>query len=152
MRARRVCEWIAQRVIPQRREADFVIGGTENPYLLRWFIIPRNRFFNIYLHEIRRSDDDRALHDHPWASMSFCLRGSMQELNRSGDRVICEGDVIFRSARFAHRLVIHGATCWTLFVTGPIVRQWGFHCPKGWRHWKEFVSMSDPGQAGPGCE
>lgn len=43
---------------------DFTIGGHERPYLLRWFIIPRNRFFNIYLHKFLRSDDDRALLDH----------------------------------------------------------------------------------------
>jgi hypothetical protein len=47
------------------RPPDFVIGG-DSPYMLRWWIIPRNKFFNIYLHRFLRSDDDRALHDHPW--------------------------------------------------------------------------------------
>ena len=37
-------------------------------YLSRWHIIPRNRYFNIYLHKFVGSDDDRALHDHPWRS------------------------------------------------------------------------------------
>ena len=27
----------------------------------------RNKIFNIYLHQIIRSDDDRALHDHPYS-------------------------------------------------------------------------------------
>lgn len=42
---------------------------------------------------------------------------------------------------------------WTLFVTGPVMRQWGFHCPdKGWRHWKEFTAEGKPGEIGPGCD
>lgn len=24
-------------------------------------------------------------------------------------------------------------------VTGPIVREWGFDCPQGWRHWTEYT-------------
>lgn len=40
----------------------FVIGSGESPYLLRWFLIPRNTKLNIYLHKFLQSDDDRALH------------------------------------------------------------------------------------------
>ena len=58
-----------------RRPPDFIIGEPANPYLIRWWVIPRNRWFNIYLHEIRRSDDDRALHDHPWLNCSILLHG-----------------------------------------------------------------------------
>ena len=45
------------------REPDFVIGDN---YLRRWWVIPRNEFCSVYLHEINASDDDRAFHDHPW--------------------------------------------------------------------------------------
>ena len=38
----------------------FVIGGADDPYMLRWYLIPRNRRFNIYLHKFLRDDDDRA--------------------------------------------------------------------------------------------
>lgn len=57
----------------------FIIGGTDRPYLLRWFLIPRNRWFNIYLHKFCRDDDDRALHDHPWWFVSIMLQGSYVE-------------------------------------------------------------------------
>jgi hypothetical protein len=43
-----------------KRAPDQVIGGRERPYMLRWYLIPRNRFCNIYLHHFLRSDDDRA--------------------------------------------------------------------------------------------
>jgi hypothetical protein len=70
------------------RAPDVIIGGHDNPYLLRWFIIPRNPIFNIYLHQFLRSDDDRALHDHPWPWCSILLRGSYAEWSapRPGSR------------------------------------------------------------------
>ena len=140
------------------RDPDFVIGGSEQPYLLRWWLIPRNRVFNAYLHEFRRSDDDRALHDHPWWNCSILLKGSYYE-HLPGGRVElrCAGDIVFRKAQAAHRIeLIEGPNgtvrCWTLFLTGPTIRQWGFLCPQGWRHWKEFVSPKDKGAVGRGCE
>jgi hypothetical protein len=39
----------------------------------------------------------------------------------------------------------------TLFITGPKVREWGFWCPKGFVHWRDFVHPDDPGGVGPGC-
>jgi hypothetical protein len=39
----------------------------------------------------------------------------------------------------------------TLFITGPKVREWGFHCPQGFVHWRDFVHPDDPGGIGPGC-
>ena len=61
------------------RAPDFVIGPAGDPYMRRWWVIPRNKWFNIYLHNIMRSDDDRALHDHPWTNVSVLLRGSYLE-------------------------------------------------------------------------
>lgn len=47
-----------------QRLPDFVIGDDpDRPYLRRWWIVPRNEYCNVYLHEILRSDDDRAGHD-----------------------------------------------------------------------------------------
>ena len=40
------------------RQPDFVVGKPEDPYLLRWWVIPRNKRFNVYLHKFLRSDDD----------------------------------------------------------------------------------------------
>jgi hypothetical protein len=140
------------------RGPDFIIGGKEDPYLLRWFVIPRNRFFNIYLHNFRRSDDDRALHDHPWANCSILLRGSYTEHSIAAGgveqrRPLSAGAIRLRlSGRFAHRIELTHGECWTLFITGPRYRQWGFHCPKGWVHWKKFTATDDAGAIGRGCD
>lgn len=140
------------------RKPDLVIGGDANPYLRRWFVIPRNPVFNIYLHEIVRSDEDRALHDHPWINLSILLEGRYVEhtiaaggINRRVERRA--GDFKFRWPTHAHRLeIVPGETCRTLFITGPRFRQWGFHCPWGWRHWREFTSGARGETVGRGCE
>ena len=136
------------------RKPDFVIGRSGvREYLRRWWVIPRNRWFNIYLHHILHDDDDRALHDHPWINCSVILKGQYMEVTPHGRFLRRRWWPILRRPTAAHRLeLIDGEPCWTLFITGPLVRQWGFHCPKGWRHWKDFVDERDSGQVGRGCE
>jgi len=134
-----------------KRAPDFVIGPPTNPYLLRWWVIPRNRWFNIYLHNILRNDDDRALHDHPWWNVSIVLTGVLREVLPTGARILQRFAVVGRRATAAHRLeVLHGPV-WTLFITGPVIRTWGFHCPKRWVPWREFVAADNPGETGRGC-
>lgn len=134
------------------REPDFKIGPANDPYMLRWWLIPRNDTFNIYYHRILHDDDDRALHDHPWPSFSFVVSGKLMETTSDGQRVIVAGDTVYRGPEMAHRLeLIGGEPAETLFITGPRVREWGFHCPKGWVHWKAFVGEDNPGDIGRGC-
>lgn len=137
------------------RKPDFVIGGHDDPYLRRWWIIPRNRVFNIYLHQLLRSDDDRALHDHPWVNLSVILQGRYVEhtieaggVNRRVERKV--GDMAARWPWRAHRLEV-AEPCWSLFLTGPTLRAWGFHCPSGWVHWRDFTAADDVGLIGRGC-
>ena len=146
---------LADRLIARvlRRDPDFVIGGQEQPYLRRWWLIPRNRFFNVYLHQFIRSDDDRALHDHPWWNVSILLRGRYRE-HRLGlpPRDLRSGRIVFRRALAAHRVELTHGQCWTLFLTGPRIREWGFLCPQGWRHWREFTSGEHGQTIGKGCD
>ena len=149
---------IGQRIVARlsRRSADFIIGGVEKPYLMRWWVIPRNRFFNVYLHRFMRSDDDRALHDHPWANVSVLLVGRYVEhrIRAGGTEVRTErhaGSVVARLPRTAHRIELIDGPCWTLFITGPKVRAWGFHCRRRWVPWQEFTAEHDSGAVGKGC-
>lgn len=131
------------------RDPDFIIGDN---YLRRWWVVPRNEFCNVYLHEIRQSDDDRALHDHPWANRSLIISGSYHEHTPDGVFVRTAGDVVDRPAEALHRLVVEpGKPVISLFMTGPVVREWGFACPKGWVPWRDFVDARDGGQIGRGC-
>lgn len=135
----------------------FVIGGEDNPYMLRWYLIPRNRRLNIYLHKFMRDDDDRALHDHPWWFLSIILKGENLEYTEDGVIRRRVGSVAFRRAVHRHRVVLRTfammpVPCWTLIVTGRNSRTWGFWCPKGFVPWHQFVDQDDQGNIGRGCE
>jgi hypothetical protein len=154
------------------RPPDMVIGDPKDPYLRRWWVIPRNRWCNVYLHQILRSDDDRALHDHPWPNVSIVVKGRYEEITiESGygrwlraeleslgkdpktswgwstvTKVRKALSVVFRRATTPHRLVVRpGESAWTLFITGPRVRDWGFHFPQAWVPFRKAVDPSNPG-------
>jgi hypothetical protein len=131
------------------RKPDFVIG---DDYLRRWWVLPRNPWQNVYLHDIRRSDDDRAFHDHPWPNTSFLILGSYIEHTPEGTFTRRAGDVVKRPANALHRLeVIPGERAISLFLTGAIEREWGFDCQHGWVHWKDFTNPADSSKVGRGC-
>lgn len=139
------------------RAPDLIIGPQENPYMHRWHLL-RWHGWQLALHKIWRSDDDRALHDHSGDNVSILLHGQYTELPDM--RVYAAGNVIFRKAEKPHRLVLdEGNPVWTLWLRWPPRREWGFICPgKGWIHWKRFLAESDyskPGSTstvGPGCD
>jgi hypothetical protein len=152
---KRIADWLISRAL--RRQPDFVIGGADRPYLRRWWLIPRNKLFNFYLHQFLRSDDDRALHDHPWANASVLLRGCYVEHTIAAGgierkEILLAGMVRVRwTGRLAHRVELVDGPCWTLFITGPRYRSWGFHCQNRWVPWEEFTAPGDAGAVGKGC-
>ena len=195
-------EWLCDKLIRNvvnRRAPDFVVGGFDDPYLHRWYLTPWSKYDrqnppfwsqvtrrllpNVYLHKFLRSDDDRALHDHPWFNVSFLLQGSyIEETIRAGGVKVRTrrdaGALKLRSPWASHRVELlqvltkyngdrdggpitlenveaemRDQPCWTLFMTSPRVREWGFHCPDaGWVMWKNFVSgAADGNNIGKGC-
>lgn len=152
-----ILRWLNRRLLPICRTPDFLIGKPDDAYMERWWVIPRNKIFNIYLHHFLRSDDERALHDHPWINASILLDGRYTEHTIAAGGVqsrveYVAGAVKFRSARYAHRIELTDGSCWSLFITGPTIREWGFHCPAGWRPWKQFVDTKNSGDIGRGCD
>lgn len=137
-----------------RLEPHQPIGAEgEPPYLLRWYVIPRNRWLNVYLHKFLRDDEDRALHDHPWWFVSVVLRGSYTEMTPTRERRRRAGSIAFRPAEWRHRVILDKTLeevgeleavgqrpprvrlwntgripCWTLIITGRRRRLWGFWC------------------------
>lgn len=149
-----------------RRPPDFIIGDPADPYMLRWHLAKSETAASVYIHRILRSDDDRALHDHRGDNVSVILKGGYCEVTPRGCAIPGspaeaqnttiefhgEGDVLDRAAEAAHRLVLEpGAEAVTLFITAPTCRAWGFWCPQGWRHWRDFVAPGNAGAVGPGC-
>jgi hypothetical protein len=130
------------------RPHDYRIGFN---YIRRWWILPRNPWCNVYLHEMRGSDIDRALHDHPWPNTSFLILGSYIEHTPEGRFERHSGDTVTRSASDLHRLELVGERAISLFATGPKQREWGFACEQGWVHWMDFTDPADSSRVGRGC-
>ena len=134
------------------RKPDQTIG---HKYMLRWHLIRKPGVRNLYLHKYLGSDDDRALHDHPWASWSILLWGNLFEITQNKDGQEVQKRIWplipkYRSAQYSHRLILKGNKALTLFLTRKKSREWGFHCPKGWVHWTKFTD-ADGNQTGAGC-
>jgi len=140
-------------------------------YLKRWYLIrPYTWGFNIYLHQFMGSDEDRSLHDHPWWSLGIILWGSyLEHMPKDPDKWIIENDrteiikqryplvPVYRKPEAIHRIELlrnpNGTekSVWTLFITGPKIREWGFWCPFGFRHNYDFLDRSKT-RRGIGCD
>lgn len=125
------------------------IGPKQNPYMLRWHLVRVDWLPRVYLHKFLRSDDDRALHDHPWWAVSIILRGGYVDVTETHGfkmMVKCRTSIFdvrspfwkccvtYQPATYQHRVALPRSKdgtetpCWTLFITGLHVRQWGFWC------------------------
>ncbi|CAA0090240.1 Uncharacterised protein [Zhongshania aliphaticivorans] len=127
-----------------RRAPNKVIG---TDYLTRWYIIPRNRLFNVYLHQVCGDDPDINLHDHPWIfNSSVVLRGRILEEMPDSERILETGSFTTRAGRAPHRLLLKTPDSLTLFLTGPKIRKWGFYTPTGWVNSKVYLPANGNGR------
>lgn len=144
--------WSWRRVIPS-------CDSTKGPLLTRFHIV-KLRYFGVYLHRLHISDDDRALHDHPWSFVTCLISRGYFEWTPTTLNAQCHAtelrligpypgqilrrtwhprfSVLYRPAEFAHRLELTGPT-WTLVLRFKVRRRWGFYLREGWLHWKAYV-------------
>lgn len=108
-----------------------------SPYLSR-LLLPRIRLPYLgtvrpMLHQFHRPDDDRELHNHPWArAWSLILTGSYVEERLADPVTGTTATKIVRwfnalTDRDFHRVVSLHGDVFTLFVTGDRVQDWGFY-------------------------
>ena len=136
---------------------DICDEKTGELYLRRWRIL-QTPWFAIYLHKIATPDKDRDLHDHPWPFVSLVLRGGYDEVlcehpendaingYRPIGRIVRRGwlSLGFRRATDAHRIVrLHRDPTWTLVLTGPRRRSWGFYTESGYVDWKVYLGIEE---------
>lgn len=100
-----------------------LLGRPECPYIERWVF--DFRWFSVRIHHWLASDDQRHPHDHPWSYLSIVFRGSYVERMASGDRVRRAGSIRWYPALHQHCVAVP-KSCWTLLITGPEVRKFGF--------------------------
>lgn len=101
----------------------------------------------VRVHKILRSDIGGDFHNHPWNFVSVLLMGNYSEVTpcyNKNDFYVGEletyyhqGSILFRNHSHMHRLNLvdktvlgnchtHFLPVWTLFITGPKKRKWGF--------------------------
>lgn len=143
-------EWWRRRTWPRRYD---VTGGADaGVFLTRWTIFSAFGW-RLRVHLFRRPDVDSCLHDHPWSFWTLILRGGYIERNDSGHAYLGPGTLAFRPAEYRHRIVdLPDGRSWSLVVTSPKRREWGFTTPRGhWIPWRPFVDTPFTVRA-PWCE
>ena len=121
----------------------FVIGTPGDEYLdrIRLVVTP---WFQIMLHRIYRPDRQRDLHDHPWWFLSILLWGAYKEVTQDGVRRCRWWN--FKRTTDRHSITeVSRRPVWTLVITGPKRRTWGFWVDGGTRfvQWKEYEKLYD---------
>lgn len=157
-------DWVIRYLIRNAHGAPRVIMGRngKTPYLTRYFLFRHSTAtegmdrhdnpppWGLYLHHFHRSDDDSALHNHPWKwAVSLILKGGYSEERRVGDRVIRRklepGDLNILTDKDFHRadLLDTKGGAWSLFLVGPITQSWGFwdRHTKRFTKWKIFLGI-----------
>lgn len=100
------------------------LGLPECPYVIRWRVeAPPG---SLRVHHWLAPDDDRAYHDHPWWFITLVLRGGYTDRSPAGDDHLRAPAVRLRRALHQHTVIPDADGCWTLLLTGPVRRRWGF--------------------------
>ena len=122
-------KWPPRRVVWQCRSARGIL-------LVRYHLL-RTRWLTVMLHRLAASDDDRALHDHPWAFVTVLLTSGYHEHTLQGRFWRRRFSVLSRPATWQHRLELV-KPMWSLVFRGPTVREWGFIVDRVWVQWKTY--------------
>jgi len=113
----------------------------------------------IFLHNIRRSDNDRHMHDHPWDFTSYVLAGGYYEQLPGAEVVDLAGNVskpgrkvypgmeLHNPAEHLHKVELwrnpdgSPMRAWTIVKAGPARRIWGFQTEEGWVDYKTYLGI-----------
>ena len=100
------------------------LGRPECPYMTRWAI--NFGLFSLRIHHWHSSDDHRYYHDHPWWFVTLVLKGSYTDVSDGGREAMTPGSIRYRPALHRHTVEVADGGCWTVLLTGKVVRRWGF--------------------------
>ena len=111
-------------------------------------------WFNLYLHQILKSDEDAHFHDHPWSFRSLILKGSYEEFwrcppnfNATHYRRYKAGEVVRHPAEDAHSITLVTPVVWTLVLTSGRTRVWGYRLDDGsWTDFKSYRQLKNEGR------
>lgn len=123
-----------------------LVGRVECPYMRRrilWL-----GWITLRYHVFLRSDEDRALHDHPWWFVTLPLDTYWEivpSVSWSGVpgilRTVRRWRPHYRPAEHRHRVLLLKSPTRTLVLTGTKTRGWGFHKDGIFYPFREWVRV-----------
>jgi hypothetical protein len=119
-----------------RRRVIASCDASKGPLLTRYYLLDTKRAA-LYLHHLHTSDEDRALHDHPWSFVTLLLSGGYYEHTTTERLWRRRFSVLYRPAEWQHRLELVRPT-WTLVLRLSRRREWGFITRAGWLDWRSY--------------
>lgn len=138
----------------QRTPYTDIIGQDGHVYMRRWWLFnpypghggePLRSYRwlpSIRVHHILRPDEDRHLHNHPWAWRTIILSGRyVEEDDRGVFRMRREGGTASLTPDRYHRIaeVDHVEGALTLFITFRKVGSWGFRVNRTHVPWQDYL-------------
>lgn len=102
--------------------------------------------FSIRVHHIKRADNERHMHDHPWNARTIILRGSYREARpgfhsfATHTQVLKPGDTARLGFEQYHRITdVCPGGAWTLFISWRWRGVWGFLVDGVKVPWREYL-------------
>lgn len=110
-------------------------------------------WFNIYIHQILKSDAEAHMHDHPWNFFSFILSGGYKEVSTyapSWQQVwthyYLRHSLVHHKRSDAHKITLMAPCVWTLVLTYGKWKTWGYQTEAGWIDFKSYRELKDEGK------
>lgn len=118
---------------PLNYRSDSIAYG----YMRRWTLsFPQGM---LRLHKIARSDEDRHPHDHPMDFASLILSGGYVEFQPGQEPRVCKpGTLVLHRAEDLHYVKLIDGPSWSVLITSPRRRRWGFQTEEGWVDASEY--------------
>jgi hypothetical protein len=112
---------------------------TEVPtgYITRLHVV-KTPWFALCVHWLNHPDPEPWQHDHPVTFLSVILRGGYIEARKDQARRHRWFNFIRASKDDPHTIAYVEPGTVTLCFMGPKTREWGYHTPFGWMHWKLY--------------
>lgn len=136
-----------------------IVSKDGKVHFRRWRLLS-TPWFNIFIHNILRSDEEAHPHDHPWSFLSFVLWGGYTEawLPFNGDRAFRDGlalhksvrkpgGIVYHNAKDFHKLTLLKESAWTvMFTIGKRRPSWGYQTEQGWIDHKDYRELKHEGK------
>jgi hypothetical protein len=121
-----------------------------NPYGLDRSLPEAERHTPIYpsfrsyrIHHILREDLARDMHNHPWPARTIILKGWYWEDRDDGLHFRTVGDTATLEPDTFHNITqVSPGGVWTLFITGPYEKDWGFMTKDGFVPHEEYENAA----------